>query len=111
VDVVLAYAGADAVAIDAFVAAGARGIVAGGFGPGLNTPEQVEALRAASAAGVVVVQSARVGSGRVVALSERHAPDGVTADNLNVFKARVLLMLALTVTDDRREIQRMFDAY
>ena len=33
----------------------------------------------------------------------------VPADNLNPQKARILLMLALTKTQDRREIKRMFD--
>jgi L-asparaginase/glutamin-(asparagin-)ase len=37
--------------------------------------------------------------------------DFVAADTLNPQKARILLMLALTATDDRREIQRIFDAY
>jgi len=35
----------------------------------------------------------------------------VAADNLNPQKARVLVMLALTVTDDVARIQRMFDTY
>jgi L-asparaginase len=35
----------------------------------------------------------------------------VVADNLNPQKARVLAMLALTRTDDVREVQRMFDEY
>ena len=37
--------------------------------------------------------------------------DFVAADTLNPQKARILLMLALTATNDRREIQRMFDEY
>ena len=37
--------------------------------------------------------------------------DFVAADTLNPQKARVLLMLALTATDGRREIQRIFDQY
>ena len=38
-------------------------------------------------------------------------PGFLTADNLNPQKARVLLTLALTVTRDRNEIQRMFATY
>jgi L-asparaginase len=35
----------------------------------------------------------------------------VAADNLTAQKARILLMLALTVTTDIGEIRRMFDTY
>lgn len=111
VDVSMAYAGADGAAIDAFVAAGARGIVAAGFGPSLNTPAQLDALQAAADAGVMVAQGARVGSGRIIALGRFHVRGGVTVDNLNAVKARVLLMLALTVSGDAAGIQRMLETY
>ena len=35
----------------------------------------------------------------------------IAADNLNPQKARVLTMLALTVTDDPEKIQKVFDTY
>ena len=35
----------------------------------------------------------------------------IVADNLTPQKARVLTMLALTVTDDVGQVQRMFDEY
>ena len=35
----------------------------------------------------------------------------MTADNLTPQKARILLMLGLTRTRDRAELQRMFDTY
>lgn len=111
VDVVLSYAGADGFAIDAAVAAGARGIVVSGFAPGLVPPAQLEALGKAREQGVVVVQSTRAGSGRVVHIESRQVDGVVTADNLNPWKARVLLMLALTRSSDPHEIQRMFDTY
>jgi len=60
---------------------------------------------------VVLVQSDRKGSGRVLN-SERVAGRGlITADNLNAQKARVLLRLALTKTTDAKEIQRIFNEY
>ena len=112
VDVSLAYAGADGADIDAFVAAGARGIVVAGFAPGLNTKGQVKALERAHEAGVVLVQSSRVGSGRVPALAgDQQLPDPIVADNLTPWKARVLLMLALRETGDRDEVRRMFETY
>jgi len=111
VDVVLSYAGADGFAIDAALAAGARGIVVSGFAPGLVPPAQLEALGRAREQGVVVVQSTRAGSGRVVHIESRQVDGVVTADNLNPWKARVLLMLALTRSREPRDIQRMFDTY
>ena len=112
VDVSLAYAGADGAGIDAYVAAGAKGIVVAGFAPGLNTKGQVKALERAHEAGVVLVQSSRVGSGRVPALAgDQQLPDPIVADNLTPWKARILLMLALRETGDRDEIRRMFATY
>ena len=111
VDVVHAYAGADGALVRACVEAGARGIVAAGFAPGLVPPAQLEALNEASRAGVAVAHCSRVGAGRVPALGESHAPGSVTTDNLTPQKARILLMLGLTRTRDRGELQRMFDTY
>ena len=111
VDVVYSYAGADGAAIRAGVDAGAQGIVAAGFAPGLVPPAQLEALNEAARAGVTVAHCSRVGSGRVPALGASHAQRSVTADNLTPQKARILLMLGLTHTRDRAELQRMFDTY
>ena len=111
VDISLTYAGADGTVVNALVAAGAKGIVAATMAPGYATPAEFEALVAADAKGVVVVHSTRAGSGRVADVPSKRAPGAVLADNLSPQKARVLLMLALTKTDDRMEIQRMFDVY
>lgn len=111
VDVVHAYAGADGAAVRACVDAGAQGIVMAGFAPGLVPPAQLEALDEAARAGVAVAHGSRVGSGRVPALGASHAHGSVTADNLTPQKARILLMLGLTRTRDRAELQRMFDTY
>ena len=61
--------------------------------------------------GVVICQSSRVGSGRVVRAPALVKRGWVAADNLVPWKARLLLSLALTVTRDSDEIQRMFDTY
>ena len=111
VDIVHAYAGADGTTVRACVAAGAQGIVAAGFAPGLVPPAQLEALADAARAGVMVAHGSRVGSGRVPALGESHAPDSVTTDNLTPQKARILLMLGLTRTRDPIELQSAFDTY
>ncbi|MEO8486223.1 MAG: asparaginase [Betaproteobacteria bacterium] len=113
VDVVYGHVGATRVPIDALVAAGTRGIVNAGFGQGDMTPDVLEGLQAARRQGVQVVRASRVPAGTVVAdgALKDDALDFVAADTLNPQKARVLLMLALTVTGDRREIQRIFHEY
>jgi L-asparaginase len=114
VDIVYSYVGADSVAIDAAVAAGARGIVVAGVGQGGTTPGQRRALARAVERGVFVVRSSRTGSGRVPASEEslqgwrpgRGALIG--AEELNPQKARVLLMLALAQSADAKDIVASF---
>ncbi|WP_284275958.1 type II asparaginase [Bradyrhizobium iriomotense] len=114
VDIVYGYANMNRVAIDAFVAAGAKGIVHAGVGDGsLARPAVEPALDEARKKGVVIVRSSRVGNGIVArngeAKDDEH--DFVVSDTLNPQKARILLMLALTKTTDTKEIQRMFYTY
>lgn len=111
VDIVYAYAGANGALIRACIDAGAQGIVAAGFAPGLVPPTQLAALNDAARAGIAVAHCSRVGSGRVPALGASHARGSVTTDNLTPQKARILLMLGLTRTRERAELQRMFDVY
>ena len=111
VDISMTYAGSDGASIDAFASAGARGIVVGAMAPGYVTPDEFERLAAASKKGVVIVHSTRAGSGRVADVISRRVPNTVLADNLPPQKARILLMIALTKTDDPRELQRIFDEY
>lgn len=111
VDISYSYGGVDGTAVRAFVEAGAKGIVAASFAPGMSHPAEVAALEEAVGQGVHVVVSTRAGSGRV---TQRKAMDDrgfIAADNLIPQKARILLMLALTRTNDRDEIIRMFAEY
>ena len=111
VDVVVSYTGADGAMIDAAVAAGARGIVSAGTGAGRPTPLEDAALARAHAAGVVVVQSTRVGAGRTVRSPGLVQRGWIAADNLQPWKAKLLLSLGLTVTQDADRLQQMFDEY
>lgn len=111
VDVVVSYVGADGALIDAAVAAGARGIVSAGTGAGRPTPDELKALTRAAERGVVVCQSTRVGSGRTVRSPGLRQRGWVASDNLQPWKARLLLSLALTRTSDPDEVQRIFDTY
>ena len=111
VDIAYSYAGGDGVAARAFIAAGARGIIAAGFAPGFCAPGEVDALTEAANQGIVVVQCTRAGSGRTFRGTRLQQAGFLIADNLNPQKARILLSLALTVTSDPDSIMRMFRTY
>ncbi|NLY53142.1 MAG: asparaginase [Firmicutes bacterium] len=113
VDIVYSYLGADGALVDAAVAAGARGIVLAGMGQGGTTRSQGEALARAGQQGVFVVRASRTGTGRILPPRPEWIERGaaITADNLIPQKARILLMLALTKTNNPQEIQRMFNSY
>jgi L-asparaginase len=111
VEIAYHYAGSDGIATRAFIQAGAKGIVGAAFAPGLLSPEENIAMKEAVAAGVKVVISSRAGSGRTFGPSKIVDAGFIRADNLNPQKARILLALALTTTQDSDEIQRIFDQY
>ena len=106
VDVVYGYQEASRAPIDALVEEGAKGIVLAD-----GSPAYRNAVLEAQAAGVVVVQGSRKGSGRMVLSDRAAARSEITADNLHPQKARILLRLALTRTTDARELQRIFNEY
>lgn len=114
VEVVASYAGASRVAIDAFVAAGVKGIVIAGTGNGSVHATLQQALADATKQGVAVVRSSRVGSGHVMrnGAASDDALGSVSAGTLNPYKARVLLMLALAANiTNPAAIQQIFDTY
>jgi L-asparaginase len=111
VDIAYSYAGADGTAIAAFVAAGARAIVSASMAPGMTTGAEMDALLAARRRGVLVVMSTRAGSGRVLPRTLFKERGFVAADNLSPQKARILTILALTITAGVDGVQRMFDEY
>lgn len=111
VDVVVSYLGADGSLIDAAVAAGAKAIVSAGTGAGRPTPGEEAALTRAADAGVLICQASRVGSGRTVRSPGLRRRGWVAADNLQPWKARILLRLALAKTTDSDTIQGYIDRY
>lgn len=113
VEILYAYANVGRDLIDAAVAGGAKGLVLAGVGDGNATDPAIEALKEAAAKGVVVVRSSRTGSGIVARNMELNDDEMgfVAAMELNPAKARVLLMLGLTKTSDKAEIQKMFNTY
>ena len=119
VDIVMAYQGASGDLVRAAVDRGADGIVIAAAGAGATSAGQRDGIVYAYEHGVPVVFTTRTGSGRIAPRSptpEESAPDTptplrVSGEDLAPVKARVLLMLGLTVTDEVDEIQRMFGEY
>ena len=112
VKIIYGHADDDGVFVDAAVAAGAKGIIYAGTGNGSVHKNAEAALARATAKGVVVVRSSRVGNGTVVSAEQSYVDAHfLEGDSLSPQKARVLLSLALTKTNDLNKIQEMFKAY
>lgn len=111
VEIVYSYVNAGDDAVKGIVAGNPAGIVSGGVGDGLIYGAVEKILIDAAKTGVVVVRSARVGTGITTREADDATKQFVAADNLNPQKARVLLMLALTLTKDPDAIQKMFQTY
>ena len=113
VDIVFAHEGCDGTMVKAAVAAGAKGIVLAGVGDGNATTDMINALAEAAKSGIVVVRSSHVGFGMVrrnVELDDDKL-GFVAGMDLNPQKARVLLRVALTQTNDIKQIQKYFEEY
>lgn len=124
VDVIMVYQGASGDLIKAAVDNGAKGIVLATAGAGATSGTQPDGLNYAASKGVFIVTSTRTGSGRIAppqqpadgqpqltAEQQRRRQFTIAGEDHTPVKARVLLMVALTKTTDRNELQRIFSEY
>jgi L-asparaginase len=127
VDVVMVYQSAPGDLIRAAVDFGAKGIIVAGAGAGSTSGTQQDGIRYATEKGVFVVTGTRTGGGRIPVRrttggeargeqDEQEREDArrrfmLGSEDLAPVKARILLMLALSKTQDPAEIQRIFQEY
>jgi len=115
-DVEIAYSYGDVsdTAYKALAQAGAKAIIHAGTGNGSVSSRVVPSLQALRKDGVQIIRSSHVNAGGFV-LRNAEQPDDkydwVVAHDLNPQKARILAMVALTKTNDSKELQRMFWEY
>ena len=113
VEIIYGYSNVTPLFVDAAVKAGVKGIVYAGVGNGNPSTTLQDALVSARKSGIAIVRSSRVFSGPTSQFDEVDDEKCEFAASWykNPQKARVLLMLALTKTDNYKEIQRMFIEY
>ena len=113
VDIVYGYGNMNTTAINAYGKAGVKALVHAGTGNGSVAAQAVDSLKALRAQGVQIVRSARVPDGFVLRNAEQPDDkyDWVVAHDLRPQKARILAMVALTKTNDSKELQRIFWEY
>ena len=111
IDIVYSYAGADGLLVDAVRNNRSDGLILAGFGGGTFPPAVIDAAVKLVEDGIPVVLATRSTAGRVVITPKKEEQGFIVSDNLLPQKARVLLMLGLTVTQDRHELQQLFYHY
>jgi len=113
VDIAYMYADAPAHNIDDLIAKKVDGIVIAGVGNGNFNKAYMDAVKRAVAAGIVICRASRAPSGRVVLHDEINDDElgTIVSDDLTPQKARILLMLGLTKTKDKKQLQEFFFKY
>ncbi|MGE6340748.1 asparaginase domain-containing protein, partial [Acidovorax sp. NPDC077664] len=113
VDIVYGYGNMNTTGIEAYSKAGVKALIHAGTGNGSVAAQAVDSLKALRGKGVQVIRSARVPDGFVLRNAEQPDDkyDWVVAHDLRPQKARILAMVALTKTNDSKELQRIFWEY
>jgi L-asparaginase len=113
VDIVYGYQDDDRGMLDSCVASGSQGIVLAGAGTAAVSSRLLPAVKDAISKGLSIVRVSRSSLG-LVGHNVEFDDDlygTISGDTLNPAKARILLMLAMTITSDRKILQTCFDHY
>ncbi|MGE1081321.1 asparaginase [Pseudomonas shirazensis] len=114
VDIAYSYGNVTDTAYKALAQSGAKAIIHAGTGNGSVSSHVVPALQELHKNGVQIIRSSHVNQGGFV-LRNAEQPDDkydwVVAHDLNPQKARILAMVAMTKTQDSKELQRIFWEY
>jgi len=113
VDIVYMYADAPSDQIDMLIQKKVDGLVIAGVGNGNFNKVFTEAVKRAVKAGIIVCRASRTPTGRVVLHDEINDDElgTIVSDDLTPQKARILLMLGLTRSKDRKQLQELFFKY
>ncbi|TKX28701.1 asparaginase [Campylobacter aviculae] len=112
VDILYTYSNdGSGVAAKALFENGTQALVIAGSGSGNIHENQKKILKELMKKNLIVVISSRIQTGQVVLSEEDEDLGFICAQDLNPQKARILLMLALTKTNNPKEIQEYFRIY
>lgn len=113
VGIVYSYSNVEAHALKALLDNGYKGIVHAGVGNGNIHKNLFPGLEEARKKGILVVRSSRVPNGPTTLDAEidDNKYQFIASQELNPQKARILLMLGLTKTNDWKKIQEYFNEY
>lgn len=114
VEIIYEYAGTNGCLLEYAIKTRVDGIIIAGSGNGNMAESERNLLKKAREQGINIVRSSRTGSGNVTynAVQQLDSEFGlIPADNLNPQKARILLMLALTLTSESEQIYRYFQNF
>ncbi len=111
VDIVYEYMDASPHLHEAIISSKPHGIVIAATGNGCLSQKVEQLFSAAAGHGIVVVRSSRTGSGVVTPTVSDTKHGFIASDNLNPQKARILLTLALLITNEPERIREFFAQY
>jgi len=108
IDILYSYLGADTVFVEAALAAGAKGLVAAAFAPGIVAPAVMARLEELAAGGFPIVMCSRAHSGRVGTRDRLVGAGLIAGEDFSPQKARIVLMLSLAAGHDPETVRTSF---
>lgn len=110
VEIVMDFTGFDPDILTYFAEKGLDGLVIGSFAGGRISGGMLEGMKRAAAKGIPLVIASQVPQGRIIGYPSYPFPV-VFAPDLSPKKARILLLLALMKTQNKMELQTLFERY